>query len=83
MGADVVVVVSSCLVEVSVVISDEVVRGEVVVIVVDMLVVGVVFVVVVDSPLVIAVVVVVEGDMEVVGMAGHITSAPAMESSLN
>ena len=81
MGADVVVVVSSCLVEVSVVISDEVVRGEVVVIVVDMLVVGVVFVVVVDSLLVIAVVV--AGDMEVVGMAGHITSAPAMESSLN
>ena len=66
--ADVLVVVSSFLVEVSVVISDEVVRGEVVVIVVDWPVVGVV---------------VVAGDMEVVGMAGHITSAPAMESSLN
>ena len=69
--ADVLVVVSSFLVEVSVVISDEVVRGEVVVIVVDWPVVGVV------------VVVAVAGDMEVVGMAGHITSAPAMESSLN
>ena len=68
--ADVLVVVSSFLVEVSVVISDEVVRGEVVVIVVDWPVVGVV-------------VAVVAGDMEVVGMAGHITSAPAMESSLN
>ena len=66
--ADVLVVVSSFLVEVSVVISDEVVRGEVVVIVVEWPVVGVV---------------VVAGDMEVVGMAGHITSAPAMESSLN
>ena len=70
--ADVLVVVSSFLVEVSVVISDEVVRGEVVVIVVDWPVVGVV-----------VVVVVVAGDMEVVGMAGHITSALAMESSLN
>ena len=69
--ADVLVVVSSFLVEVSVVISDEVVRGEVVV-VVDWPVVGVV-----------VVVVAVAGDMEVVGMAGHITSAPAMESSLN
>ena len=68
--ADVLVVVSSFLVEVSVVISDEVVRGEVVVIVVEWPVVGVV-------------VVAVAGDMEVVGMAGHITSAPAMESSLN
>ena len=67
--ADVLVVVSSFLVEVSVVISDEVVRGEVIVIVV--------------WPVVGVVVVVVAGDMEVVGMAGHITSAPAMESSLN
>ena len=70
--ADVLVVVSSFRVEVSVVISDEVVRGEDDVIVVEWPVVGVV-VVAVD----------VAGDMEVVGMAGHITSAPAMESSLN
>ena len=67
--ADVLVVVSSFRVEVSVVISDEVVRGEVIVIVV--------------WPVVGVVVAVVAGDMEVVGMAGHITSAPAMESSLN
>ena len=67
--ADVLVVVSSFRVDVSVVISDEVVRGEVIVIVV--------------WPVVGVVVAVVAGDMEVVGMAGHITSAPAMESSLN
>ena len=67
-------------VEVSVVISDEVVSGNVVVIVVVWPVVGaaveVVIFAVVDSLVVVA------GAMEVVGMAGHITSAPAIESSL-
>ena len=66
-------------VEVSVAISDEVVSGDVVVVVVwpvvGAMVVVVIFLVV-DSLVVVA------GAMEVVGMAGHITSAPAIESSL-
>ena len=77
---DLLVVASRFWVEVSAVISDEVVSGDVVVIVVVWPVVGaaavVVIVLVVDSLVVFA------GAMEVVGMAGHITSAPAIESSL-